>query len=65
MEFSGEVFIVIIFFVILHQGSPYFLYSYIMGLQPFWSQGHKLLHNSFKAGHLTLCHYFGICFILN
>ena len=38
---------------VLHQRSPNFL-----------SEGHKLLHNSSRAGHLTWCDCFEICHIL-
>jgi len=38
----------------LAQGSPYF---FVRG-------AHKLLHNSTRAGHLTQCLYFGVCYIL-
>jgi len=41
------------------------------GLQTFLSGGHifvrwphKLLHNTWRAGHLTWCDCFGMCYIL-
>jgi len=34
------------------------------GLNVFVRGSHKLLHNSSRAGHLTQCDCFGVCYIL-